>query len=38
VAASTLSATIARLEKLDAGLAEAFPRAMEFVRAGFDDD
>jgi len=28
---------IARLEKLDAGLAEAFPRAMEFIRAGFDE-
>lgn len=31
------AAMIARLEKLDTGLAEAFPRAMEFVRAGFDD-
>ena len=26
-----------RLERLDAGLANAFPRAMSFVRAGFDD-
>lgn len=31
------AAMIARLEKLDAGLAEAFPSAMEFVRAGFDE-
>ena len=31
------AAMIARLEKLDTGLAEAFPRAMEFVRAGFDE-
>ena len=31
------AAMIARLEKLDAGLAEVFPRAMEFVRAGFDE-
>ena len=28
---------IARLEKLDTGLLQAFPRAMEFVRAGFDE-
>ena len=31
------AAMIARLEKLDVGLAETFPRAMEFVRAGFDE-
>jgi hypothetical protein len=28
---------IERLERLDVGIAERFPRAMEFVRPGFDD-
>lgn len=37
VADGVPAAMIARLEKLDAGLAEAFPQAMEFVRAGFDE-
>ena len=28
---------VRRLEEIDAGLAERFPRAMEFVRPGFDE-
>ena len=38
VADGVPAAMMARLDSLDAALAEAFPRAMEFVRAGFDEE
>ena len=32
------AAMVRRLEHLDANVANAFPRAMSFVRAGFDEE
>ena len=34
---SPLTELVSLLERLDAGLAERFPRAMEFIRPGFDE-